>query len=176
MPTAEYAPTLSGMRSLVALFATGLLMIACCACSTSSAVVGRATTTAHATHVMHDDFTLGAATVAAQENIDRFTAGDFAGVWELMAHNVRDGISRDDFVEFYETCKKRGASISVTGVRLEGDDQAIVHMLVDGVERFRIMVYEDGQWLMKPTDDFADRLGQPLTQIVAEERAIGRCG
>ncbi|MET0451473.1 MAG: hypothetical protein ABW137_06520 [Mycobacterium sp.] len=164
------------MRSLVALLATGLLLIVCCSCSTSGAVVGHATSARPTIgQVTLEDRTLGAATVAAQENLDRFTAGDFAGVWELMAKTVRDGISQDDFVAFYKTCKKADSSISVTGFRMEGDDEAIVRMNVGDVEYFRVMLYESGRWVMKPTDDFAGHLGQPVTQIVAEERADGRC-
>ena len=149
-----------------------LLLIACCACSTSSAVTGHATSTAP---VMHDDMTLGAATVAAQETIDRFAAGDFASVWEHMAKQVRDGITQSDFVSFYESCKKKGSPIDVAGVRLEGDDEAIVSMVVAGQERSRIMLYEDGDWFMEPTDDFESHLGEPVEQIVAEETADGKC-
>ena len=41
--------------------------------------------------------TLSAAVAAAQANADRFSSGDFAGVWERMSREVRDGITREDF-------------------------------------------------------------------------------
>jgi hypothetical protein len=37
------------------------------------------------------------------------------------------------------------------------------------------MVYEDGRWNMQATDDFAEHLGQPVQQIIAEEEADGLC-
>jgi hypothetical protein len=119
--------------------------------------------------------TLAAATAAAQANIDRFTSGDFAGVWEHMAKDVRDQISQADFLTFYTACKKTGTPIDVTGLRLQPNDQAIVLMKIGGVERSRIMVYEHGVWDMQPTDDFAEHLGEPVAQIIAEEKAAGVC-
>jgi hypothetical protein len=54
--------------------------------------------------------TLSAATAAAQANVDHFSSGDFAGVWERMSREVRDGITQEDFVTFYQTCKKASTS------------------------------------------------------------------
>lgn len=78
-----------------------------------------------------------------------------------MESDVRAGITQRDFVTFYETCKKPGGPISVRGARLEAGE-AIVLMKIQGVEKSRTMVYEDGSWNMQATDDFAARLGQPL--------------
>ena len=120
--------------------------------------------------------TLSAATAAAQANVDRFSSGDFAGVWELMSAEVRDGITQEDFVTFYETCKKAGPKIRVVGERLDAaDGEAIVRMEVAGTERSRIMIFENGNWVMKPTQGFAAHLGEPVEQIVAEERSAGLC-
>lgn len=120
--------------------------------------------------------TLSAATAAAQANADHFSAGDFAGVWERMSRELRDGITQKDFVTFYETCKKAGPKIRVTGVSLDATDgEAIVSMQLGGSERPRIMVFENGTWVMKPTPGFAAHLGEPVEQIVAEEKAAGLC-
>lgn len=167
------------MRPVVAVLAALIALVACAACGTSHGASGssvlRAPEAYPAAVEGGDPVTLGAATVAAQANIDLFTAGDFAGVWEHMAKDVRDGISQADFVTFYETCKKTGQRLNVTGVRLQPDGQAIVLMKVKGVERTRIMVYEDGAWNMQATDDFAAHLGEPVDQIIAEEKAAGLC-
>ena len=48
-------------------------------------------------------------------------------------------------------------------------------MKIQGVEKSRTMVYEDGTWNMQATDDFASRLGEPLPQLIAEETAAGLC-
>jgi hypothetical protein len=173
------AITLSAMRSVVAFLAALLALVACSACGTSHGASGSSvlrTAAAYPTALEGGaPITLGAATVAAQANIDRFTAGDFAGVWEHMAKDVRSGNSKADFVTFYETCKKPGPRLNVTGVRLDPDGQAIVRMVTHGVERSRFMVYEDGVWNMQATDDFASRLGEPLQQIISEEKAAGLC-
>ena len=93
----------------------------------------------------------------------------------LGAH-VRDGITQEDFVTFYETCKKAGPKIRVAGVRLDAaDGAAIVSMEVGGTERPRIMLFENGNWVMKPTPGFAAHLGEPVEQIVAEEKSAGLC-
>ena len=88
---------------------------------------------------------------AAQANADRFSSGDFAGVWERMSREVRDGITREDFVTFYETCKKTGQKIRVAGVRLDAGDAALVRMEVGGTDQSRVMLFENGNRVMKPT-------------------------
>ncbi|MCV7419105.1 hypothetical protein H7K45_00965 [Mycobacterium yunnanensis] len=166
------------MKSVAAFGAAVIVSIACAACgpahgASGSSVVRPATSNQDAGPSDVPE-TLAAATAAAQANIDRFTAGDYAGVWEHMESDVRAGISQRDFVTFYETCKKPGARISVRGLRLE-DGEAVVVMKIQGVEKSRGMVYEDGRWNMQATDDFAARLGQPLPQLIAEETAAGLC-
>jgi hypothetical protein len=172
------------MRSVVGFLALLLVTIACSACvpahgASGSSVVRVAADpdSGSSSGPAQTDVpeTLAAATAAAQKDIDRFTSGDFAGVWEEMEQNVRDGITKDDFVTFYETCKKPGPPISVTGLRLDVGDEAIVLMKVNGVERSRTMVYDDGHWYMQATEDFAKHLGEPLEQIIAEETAGGLC-
>jgi hypothetical protein len=169
------------MRPFIAVLAAMLLLISCCSCSrivNAAGTADRAETGAsvNATASQPDEpRTLDAATAAAQQNLDRFSSGDFAAVWLLMARTLRDGITQTDFVAFYRTCKKIGQPIIATPVRLEGDYEAIVRMEVAGVARSRIMVYEDGHWLMEPTTEFAAHLGEPLEQIIAEEKAAGLC-
>jgi hypothetical protein len=167
------------MRSVVGLLAAALVAIACSACGPAHGASGTSVVRSVAVGPVNSQpdvpETLAAATAAAQANLDLFTAGDFAGVWEHMEQGVRDGISQSDFVTFYEACKTPGPKVGVTGVRLQANDEAVVLMKVHGVERSRIMVYEDGRWNMQATDDFAEHLGQPVQQIIAEEKADGLC-
>jgi hypothetical protein len=167
------------MKSAVTFLMAIIALTVCSACGTSHGASGSLVLRTAASYptAMEGDapITLGAATVAAQANIDRFSAGDFGGVWEHMAKDVRDGVSKADFVTFYKTCKKPGPRLNVTGVRLEPDGQAIVRIVSHGVERSRFMVYEDGAWNMEATDDFASHLGEPLGQIISEEKAAGLC-
>jgi hypothetical protein len=121
--------------------------------------------------------TLAEATAAAQADMDRFSAGDFAWVWEHMTQDVRDGIDQDDFVTLYRTCKTIGPKFSVAGVQLNaGTNDAVVSLTNRGVAHFRVMRYQDGGWDLAPTHDFATRLGKPVQQIIAEEKAEGLCG
>jgi outer membrane murein-binding lipoprotein Lpp len=160
------------MRSFVSALSALLLAIVCSSCGiadgASSSTVGRASSDVPET--------LSAAVAAAQANADRFSAGDFAGVWERMSRQVRDGITKDDFVTFYETCKKTGPTIRVAGVSLDAvDGTAVVRMDVGTTEQPRIMLFEDGRWVMKPTPGFAAHLGQPVARIIAEETSAGLC-
>jgi hypothetical protein len=170
------------MRSFVAVLSAVLLATACSSCGIAdgafNSTVGQATSVAGSTTASGPDVpeTLSAATAAAQVNVDRFSSGDFAGVWELMSAEVRDGITQEDFVTFYETCKEAGPKIRVVGVRLDAaDGEAIVSMEVGGTGRPRIMLFENGNWVMKPTPGFAAHLGEPVEQIIAEEKSAGLC-
>jgi len=172
----------SAMRSFVAVLSAVLLATACSSCGiadgASNSTGGQARSVAASTTASGPDVqeTLSAATAAAQANVDRFSSGDFAGVWERMSREVRDGITQEDFVTFYETCKKAGPKIRVAGVRLDAaDGEAIVRMEVGGTEQTRIMLFEDGNWVMKPTQGFAAHLGEPVEQIVADEKSAGLC-
>jgi hypothetical protein len=170
------------MRSFVAVFSAVLLATACSCCGiadgASDSTIGHARSVAASTTASGPDVpeTLSAATAAAQANVDHFSSGDFAGVWERMSQEVRDGITQEDFVTFYETCKMAGPKIRVAGVRLDAaHGEAVVRMEVGGTERPRIMLFENGNWVMKPTQGFAAHLGEPVEQIVAEEKSAGLC-
>jgi outer membrane murein-binding lipoprotein Lpp len=159
------------MRSFVPVLSAVLLAAACSSCGladgASDSTIGQAGSDVPQT--------LSAAVAAAQANADRFSSGDFAGVWERMSREVRDEITQEDFVTFYETCKKTGPKIRVAGVRLDAGDAAIVRMQVGGTDQSRIILFENGNWVMKPTPGFAAHLGEPVEQIVAEERSAGLC-
>jgi hypothetical protein len=170
------------MKSFVAVLAAVLLAATCSACGSADGATiangGQAGAVAATTIAPAPDVpeTLAAATAAAQANVDLFSAGDFAGVWSRMSQQVRDGITQQDFVTFYETCKTTGPRIRVVGMRLDAaSGQATVRAKVGSVERSRTMLFENGQWVMKPTQEFAAHLGEPVQKIIAEETAVGLC-
>jgi hypothetical protein len=170
------------MRSFFVVLAAMALAAACSACGSavgaSNWIVEQARVVPVNPSASGPDVpeTLSAATAAAQANVDRFSSGDFAGVWEHMSREVRDGITQADFVTFYETCKKTGPRLRVTGVSLDAvDGEATVRVEDGGAGAPRIMRFEDGTWVMEPTQGFAARLGKPVAQIVAEEKAAGLC-
>jgi hypothetical protein len=175
-----------GRRAILALSAAVLLLSSLTACDSGALTTGRAVSGFGAdaearmgpgTREPDVPETLAEATAAAQADIDRFSAGDFAWVWEHMTQDVRAGIDQDDFVTLYQTCKTIGQKFSVSGVRLNaGADDAVVSLTNRGVAHVRVMRYEYGGWEMAPTHDFATRLGKPVQQIIAEEKAEGLCG
>lgn len=170
--------TLPAMKSVLVSCAAMAVAVACAACGTSYGTAGPAAPQLAAYPAETQGgapVTLGAATVAAQSILDSFTAGDFGTVWERMTEDVRHGISQDDFVTFYQTCKKTGARLNVSGVQMEADGRAVVRMAGHGVDGVRFMVYEQGVWNMRATDDFAAHLGQSAQQIIEEEKAAGLC-
>lgn len=121
--------------------------------------------------------TLEAATAAAQEWADRRAAGDYAGVWLLFDKQVRDGISQADYVTLSETCTSSLTTLptNVVGVRLDSPEKAITRFEVMGFKISATVLYEDGQWLLAPEPEFAQDLGKPVNQIIAERKARGDC-
>lgn len=118
---------------------------------------------------------LAAATAAAQEKNDRHASGDFAGEWFLFTNQLRNGITQNDFVEFSETCAKIGPPIKATGVRMEGEDTAIVRLEIFGIMKARTMAYEDNQWRMVPDEFLTANLGKTGKQLIAANKAEGGC-
>lgn len=96
----------------------------------------------------------------------------------MGSKRVHDGISKADYVTLQETCKQTGLPITVTGVRMESTHQAIVREeinILGGIKHSMTMVYENGQWLWAPSNELAEELGKPVDQIIADEKASGRC-
>jgi hypothetical protein len=153
------------------------------ACSSNTLIEGEATAETVNGVIADNSFqggqdvpdTLGAATAAAQADIDRFTAGDFAFVWQHMTEEVRTAIPQADFVTYYRTCKTIGPKLSVAGIALD-DDRATVQVTgAHTTTGYRVMVYEAGEWNMAPTDAFKQHLGQPVQQLIDEETSNGLC-
>lgn len=164
--------------SLPVLFA--ITLVGCGATGTGSSdteasVTAAATTTTTTTPAQPK--TLEAATATAQEWADRRAAGDYAGVWLLFDKQVRDGISQADYVSLSETCSNPITALptKVVGVRLDNPEQAITRFEVMGFKISATVLYEDGQWLLAPEPEFAQDLGKPVNQIIAERKARGEC-
>lgn len=114
----------------------------------------------------------------AQEMSDRFSSGDYAGAWDLTSTTFKKGISRTDYATLGKTCNGAnglGLKIATTGVRMEGENQAIVRLELMGVQQTRTMSYEDGRWGQEPSPEFAPQLGRPVADIIAAQKASGGC-
>ena len=124
--------------------------------------------------------TLVAATAAAQELANRFSSADYAGVWEMKSKEFRDQVSQNDYVTYNNTCTlhnpMNGSRITVTGLRMEGTDKALVRWDVAGaVQITYTMVYEDGKWLEVMGEFWERNLGKPVDQVIAQSRLDGNC-
>jgi hypothetical protein len=121
--------------------------------------------------------TLEAATAAVQEWADRRSSEDYAGAWQLFNKQVHDGISEADYVTLSKTCTSALTKYSETakGVRMDGADKAVVRLEALGFKISADVLYEDGQWVLAPEPDFANDLGKPIQQIIAERKADGDC-
>ncbi len=99
----------------------------------------------------------------------------------MMSKQVRDGISQTDYVTLSQTCDQTGLSAKVIGVRMEGSFKAIVRWEAAAPELrafgevTKTMFYEDGKWDLAPTPEFAAELGEPVAEVIAQEKAAGRC-
>lgn len=118
--------------------------------------------------------TLEGAQAAAQEWADRIQSEDYAGAWDLMAREYRVGVTRQDFVTYSQECTLSGPQITATGVRLEGQ-AAVIRLEVAGLKQSREMVYESGQWFLKPSQDGRKDIGKDAQQMIADAKAAGGC-
>jgi hypothetical protein len=147
--------------------AVGVLSITLTACNPSSSTAGSKSESSHVitvtptisvepTQAPEEPKTLEAATATAQELANRFTSGDYAGAWEMKSKQLRDNLSEADYVTYNNTCTKHnalnGIPITVTGVRMDGSDKALVRWDALGFQQTNTMVYEDGKWAEIPTD------------------------
>lgn len=122
--------------------------------------------------------TLEAATAAVQEWSDRRQSDDYAGMWLMFTKQIRDGISQEDYVKLSQTCASafQKMPVTVTGVRLDGPDRAIIRLKSLGIPVQIDAAYEDGKWALPPDDKFAAELGKSVDEIIAARKASGRCG
>ena len=110
---------------------------------------------------------LETATAAMQEYSDRYTSGDYAGAYELAAQSTRDAWTVEEFTKIQEGCYTgEGMPLDVEGVRINGDE-ATVRLVLGEFKQSRTMVYEDGSWKAKPSND------SPMSGTV--EDAIADC-
>ena len=121
--------------------------------------------------------TLAAAASAAQERANRFSSGDYAGAWLLSSKQLHDAISQGDYVTYQQACASKLTRLprTVIGVRMDGDNRAIVREEVMGFKNSMTMVYEDGSWVQAPSDFWIQNAGKSAYQIIAESKSAGRC-
>jgi hypothetical protein len=118
---------------------------------------------------------VAAAEKVAQEQADRYAAGDFGGAWDLWAEDAQDTISREDYIELGEACLGAGVKIEVTDARLEGDDRAVVRLGVGRFQQAYTVLYEDGAWRWVPTDEALEDYDGDVDRLIKTMEAKGNC-
>jgi hypothetical protein len=109
----------------------------------------------------------------AKEAAARVSAQDYAGSWELWDSASKKQVSLDAYVKYGEACDIGGVPVSVDSVRMEGDNKATIRFEAAGFTQARTLIFENGAWSLKTTQDTLDLFsgGDP----VANAKAAGGC-
>lgn len=92
----------------------------------------------------------------------------------MHSQTLKQGLSREDFIEVWETCPAAGVPLETEGVRLEGESTAVVRIGAGNIQESRTMVYEAGQWLLEPKA-WKKWLKKTPAQIIKMQKAEGAC-
>jgi hypothetical protein len=171
-----------GLTACLARPSTGAVTVTVSATSTapsSQVITVSPTIRVEPTQAPVEPKTLEAATAAAQEAANRYTSGDYAGAWQMKSKQFQNNVSEADYVTYNNTCTRTnpvsGTPITVTGIRMDGNDKALVRWEIRGHQQSNAMLYEDGKWVDAPTDFWAENFGKPVEQVIAEAKAKGEC-
>lgn len=161
------------IRAILVALSLPLALVGCGGESDSSAKSPSLVTTAPT--VKAEPQTLEAAKTLATEASDRIAAQDFAGAWEQWDKASKAKISRDDYVKYGETCDLGGVPVTVDDIRLESDTKATVRLEALGFKQVRTVVYEDGKWRLKTTDETLKKFDEGVDGAIASAKADGTC-
>ena len=119
--------------------------------------------------------TLEGAKALAQEELDRYGAGDAAGAWDLLDSASQSTVKRADYVAVHEACPLRAPNYTIKSVRLETPTQAVITVAYLGMSQAYKVNYEDGQWrwAMQPSD--AASYSQGADADIARLKKLGLC-
>jgi hypothetical protein len=119
--------------------------------------------------------TVEGAKVAAQTVFDRFSGGDFAGVWELHTAKAKQTITKADYVKLNETCSRKGVAIQLTSARMEGTDKAVVIARKLLAAQSYTMVYEGTAWKLEPAKEGMALYAMGATRAIAAQKKAKTC-
>jgi hypothetical protein len=119
--------------------------------------------------------TLEGAKIAAQTVFDRFSGGDFAGVWEMHSAKAKQTITKADYVKLNETCSRKGVAIQLTSARLDGPDRAIVIARKLVAAQSYTMVYEADGWKLEPAKEGMALYAMGATRAIAAQKKAKTC-
>ena len=119
--------------------------------------------------------TVEGAKIAAQTVFDRFSGGDFAGVWDMHTGAAQQAITKADYVRLNETCSRKGIAIQLTSARLEGTDKAIVIARKLVATQSYTMAYENNAWKLAPAKEGMALYAMGATKAIAAQKKAGTC-
>ncbi|HKT06122.1 MAG TPA: hypothetical protein VJT31_41985 [Rugosimonospora sp.] len=118
-----------------------------------------------------------AASVAAQQAVDRYASGDYAGAWETYTEAGQKAISKADFVKFNTECPPKflHSTATVTGVQLKSLNTAVVGVTIGGQQAQYLLMFERGQWRLQPSAAAMANFKLGVAKAVQKEKAAGAC-
>jgi len=120
--------------------------------------------------------TLEGAREVAKEAADRIGAQDFAGSWDQWNKAGQAAVPRDEYVKYAEACKLGGVPLKIDDIRMEGDSKAVVRYEFAGFKQARTLIYEDGHWRAKVTNETLGYFkGGKAKGAIAAAKADGGC-
>jgi hypothetical protein len=119
--------------------------------------------------------TVEGAKIAAQTVFDRFSGGDFAGVWDMHTAKAQQTITKADYVKLNETCSRKGIAIQLTSARLEGTDKAIVIARKLVATQSYTMAYENNAWKLEPAKEGLALYALGATKAIAAQKKARTC-
>lgn len=119
--------------------------------------------------------TAQAAKKAARMQSDLWSAGDFAGAWDMWTAASKKLMTRKGYVKWAETCANNGMPIKVVSARLEKPEHAVIILDIVGFKQKYDMRYEDGRWAWEPSKEARALYKLGAKKAIAQSRNNGSC-
>lgn len=118
--------------------------------------------------------TAAAVKAMAQEEADRYSAGDWEGAWELWTAEGKAAVTAQDYARYHNTCTAPGIPLKVVDVRVSGD-VATIRLEALGFQLAYKAKYEGGAWRWQPNaSDLLDYRGG-VDKMIKDAKAEGTC-
>ena len=119
--------------------------------------------------------TLEGAKALAQEELDRYAAGDAAGAWDLLDAASQSKVKRTDYIAVHDACPLRAPNYTIKRARRETPSQAVITVEYLGMSQAYKVNFERGQWrwAMQPSD--AASYSNGADADIARLKKLGIC-
>ena len=109
--------------------------------------------------------------------MDRQLSGDYGGAWDTYTAAGKAAISRADFIRLQTACppKSLNKQAKVVGARLDDANTAVIRLDVGGAVGARTMRYENGKWMLEPSEAALADFKLGVDPAIAKQKAAGTC-